>query len=263
MSGEKVLAGAGGTLQGRLRCDLDDSSQPGAPNGAPGLAKLPELWYAYPMPLGPDAPDRLVEANSPHGEASSPSRIYFTETQLDQIARMLVAGVSVYEIAATFRVSVGRIRRLDLHDPDMQDRKHRFSGEVTRQVVMTKFRMFEQLDRVVSILEQKGLHAPDDRTQLETAKWWFEKTVPDPKKENAHSGALELKLPDAVIESLVHMAQNDSNLREVQRAKPALLSRIRTNFDQLPSLVDPDPSHEDSATHKSVEANSGDSPDAA
>ncbi len=183
---------------------------------------------------GPQPPTvvQITALNDPQ-----PARKQFTTTQKQSIARMLVAGVSPHLIAGAFGVSVGRINRLDREDPEIARFKDEQAGMITRQLVTTKFTLFEHLDEVTRILVNDGLRAQDARTKLETAKWVYDRTVPLPDKK-VETQPIQLQLPEQLLDAITHLAANDASLRDTHARLVPIGQRVRTRLAELPSVAD-------------------------
>jgi len=199
---------------------------------------------------------RIVEA---------PSRIHLSETQLDHIARLLTVGVSYHEIAAAFRLPLNRVRGLDLHDPDMQDRKAVAAGSLTRALVVSRFRMIEQLDEAIRVLEHDGLHSKDIPTRLSTAKWWVDRTLPRPSDGRDHEGAtVNVQLPESFVDSIGKMANMVETLKPVLAGMRPLESRVRSTLSTgIPFVGPPDPTTNPASDETAGETDSEPGPDPA
>lgn len=94
----------------------------------------------------------------------------------DTIARAVVSGLPIHEIAHMVRHTPRYVKRL-LEESDMQERIARYEGMVVQCVVNHKFRMMESLDRAYRVIEN-ALDSADEKLAVSSAWKLVEQVVP-------------------------------------------------------------------------------------
>ena len=159
-----------------------------------------------------------------------------TNTQKDQVARMLVAGVPRKFIAASYNLNPNTVANWDLQqEGEWATRKAREGSAVTRAMVETTFQMHALLPKAVLHITQDGFNSSEADTRLDTS-WrllnYCQALRKQPPQEHIHTGQLQVDNA-GLLDASNKIATLLEELRATKPNGPGL-SRVKQGPTSLP-----------------------------